>query len=255
MVDSKMNEIYYINADFHTHILPGIDDGSPDLQVTEAMLRLEAEQGIRTVIATPHFYASQMTVKSFLSRREQAFRKVENLLAEKSGLPRVIPAAEVFFFPGIGKADLSGLCAGSSKVLFLEMPFRQWTEEDLREVRELAAVRKFDVVLVHIERFLPYQKKKEVLKDILNLPVTLQFNAGCLLHFGGKRTVHHILSFGHATIMGSDCHSMGRRKPDMEEGRRVLEAKFGKEAVSHLAQDSAKLLGRILGQEKRGGQD
>lgn len=46
--------------DFHSHILPGIDDGSASLEESIAMLRMEAEQGITHVIATPHFYASMI---------------------------------------------------------------------------------------------------------------------------------------------------------------------------------------------------
>ena len=41
--------------DFHTHILPGIDDGSSDLQMSMAMLNEERHQGVDVVVLTPHF--------------------------------------------------------------------------------------------------------------------------------------------------------------------------------------------------------
>lgn len=253
MVDSKMNENYNIDTDFHSHILPCIDDGSPDIRVTEDMLRMEAGQGIRTVIATPHFYASRMSVKSFAERRKHAYEKTLDLIRKNQDLPQVIPAAEVFFFPGIGRADLRSLCAAGSRVLFLEMPFRQWTEEDLLEVRQLSVTAGYHVVLVHLERFLPYQRKKEAMEDVLKLPVTIQFNAGCLARFSGRRSVRKILDTGLPVVMGSDCHNTGRRRPDMEDGIRILGGKFGLDAAGRIARSGCELLDRILEDGAKGG--
>lgn len=45
--------------DIHSHILPGIDDGSKSWEQTERMLQLQREQGVTHVIATPHFDMEQ----------------------------------------------------------------------------------------------------------------------------------------------------------------------------------------------------
>ena len=58
--------------DFHSHVLPGIDDGSPSVEASVEMLRMEAEQGIRHVVATPHFYPRHDTPEHFLRRRAEA---------------------------------------------------------------------------------------------------------------------------------------------------------------------------------------
>jgi protein-tyrosine phosphatase len=70
--------------DFHTHVLPGIDDGSRDIAMTERMLEMEMEQGITRVIATPHFYAHRRSVDSFLERRSAAYEEVQKLLDKYS---------------------------------------------------------------------------------------------------------------------------------------------------------------------------
>lgn len=41
--------------DIHCHIVPGVDDGATDIGETVKLLRMEYEQGVRTVITTPHF--------------------------------------------------------------------------------------------------------------------------------------------------------------------------------------------------------
>ncbi|MBQ8395535.1 MAG: capsular polysaccharide biosynthesis protein, partial [Oscillospiraceae bacterium] len=63
--------------DFHTHVLPKIDDGSSSLKESIGMLRLEAEQGIETVVATPHFYANHDSPEAFLERRKMAQERLE----------------------------------------------------------------------------------------------------------------------------------------------------------------------------------
>ena len=54
--------------DFHTHILPGIDDGSHSTEMTKEMLRREAQMGVTHVYATPHFYAHRSNIGRFLEK-------------------------------------------------------------------------------------------------------------------------------------------------------------------------------------------
>ena len=59
-------------VDLHSHILPGMDDGSPDLETTRELLRRLATQGATVVCATPHYYANQEPIAAFAERREAA---------------------------------------------------------------------------------------------------------------------------------------------------------------------------------------
>ena len=59
-------------VDMHSHVLANVDDGSSSLAESVAMLRLEAQQGISRVVATPHFYAREDTPERFLDRRQEA---------------------------------------------------------------------------------------------------------------------------------------------------------------------------------------
>ena len=63
--------------DFHTHILPRMDDGSHSVGESLEMLRAEAAAGIKTVAVTPHFYADLDTPETFLKRRSEALEKLE----------------------------------------------------------------------------------------------------------------------------------------------------------------------------------
>ena len=82
--------------DFHSHILPGIDDGSQSVEESIALLRKEAEQGVTQVIATPHFYPRYDAPEQFLKRRSEAEAALREEMSKHSGLPQLFVGAEVF---------------------------------------------------------------------------------------------------------------------------------------------------------------
>ena len=65
--------------DVHTHILPGIDDGSKSVEMSLEMLRILASQGVTTVVATPHFYATRNNPESFYEDRQRAREQLGQL--------------------------------------------------------------------------------------------------------------------------------------------------------------------------------
>ena len=71
--------------DFHTHILPKMDDGSKSTEESIAMLKMQAEQGIRWVVATPHFYAEHESPQDFLQRRNHSYQSLQKEI-ERQGL-------------------------------------------------------------------------------------------------------------------------------------------------------------------------
>ena len=91
--------------DFHSHILPKVDDGSRSVEESIAMLRKAAEQGINHVIATPHFYANHHTMEQFLQRRRDAYDALTQAVAADDTLPQLILGAEVKLFEGLSQID------------------------------------------------------------------------------------------------------------------------------------------------------
>ena len=138
--------------DFHSHILPGIDDGSRNVETSIGMLRMCKEHGVDTMIATPHFYADSNTVERFIDSRQKAYDKV---MAENMDIPQIIMGAEVAFFAGISRAEKTdALKVEGTDIMLLEMPFVTWSDSVVQEVRDLIEKRHFHIILAHIERFL-----------------------------------------------------------------------------------------------------
>ncbi len=224
--------------DFHTHILPGIDDGSRDIGMTEAMLREERRQGVRLVVATPHFYADQMSIDGFLERRAAALDRTLRLREADGTLPEVLAGAEVCYFPGIGGAKtLERLCVEGTRTILVEPPFEPWNEGLLRDLELLVLRRKLNVVLAHIERYPPFQRDWDVFDRVTALPLTAQINAGSfdrrgsLMHRKQRRgfCLKYIQTH-EAWIVGSDCHNTTDRRPNLSDAL----AEIGAEAIGRM---------------------
>ena len=227
--------------DFHSHVLPGIDDGSQDVHTSLEMLRLSAQQGVDIMVATPHFYAWRDRVERFLQRRQKAWETLSpNLTPE---LPRVLIGAEVAFFPGISTADqVSQLTLQGTNVLLLEMPFQPWTQSNLAEVRSLLKDRGLHVVIAHLERYLPLPGNKKLVEELLELPVTVQLNAEDLLDWRRRGKLIRMFRKGQAHLLGSDSHGVSHRPPNLGPGREILRKKLGPEALERIDQAGARLL-------------
>ena len=123
--------------DWHTHILPGMDDGSRDVAESISMINMQVSQGVSTIIATPHFYANDETVESFLERRKKSFELLKNEFSNET--VEIKLGAEVRYYQGISRMnDLKYLRIEGSKLLLLEMPMSSWTESMIRELIELS---------------------------------------------------------------------------------------------------------------------
>ena len=108
--------------DFHSHILPGIDDGSQSVEMSLEMLGALKAQGAGVVCATSHFYATERSPERYLYRRQEAFEKLKPQLPEDA--PEILLGAEVLYFPGISRMEaLPSLCLEGTNLLLLEMPF------------------------------------------------------------------------------------------------------------------------------------
>ena len=150
--------------DFHTHILPGIDDGSRNVEMSVQMLHEEIKNSIDHVVFTPHFYADHDSIEHFLKRRGKSIGQlmVEIEKDEKLSRMKYEFGAEVYYFTGIGNAvDIRKLCISGTDILLLEMPFCQWTDAMYEDIGKLLHKQELTIVLAHIERYIDFQKKKD----------------------------------------------------------------------------------------------
>ena len=237
--------------DIHTHILPGMDDGARDVQTSLTLLRMEAAQGVDTVVLTPHFYRDREESAHFLARRERAARALADAVlalpeGERKALPRLVLGAEVAWVPNLADwSELPKLCLGPSRHFLLELPSRPWTEQLINQLYELPGRTGLTPVLAHIERYLKGQKP-EHLDAVLSLGVPVQVSAEPLLHLTQRGVVLKLLRSRRAQLLASDAHDPTSRPPNLGSAMAVVRRKLGSGAVKSLAAQCGALLSRSL---------
>lgn len=209
-------------VDLHTHILPGMDDGSRSAGESLKMLEALGAQGITWVAATPHFYASENGPEAFLLRRAQAAEELRRHWRE--GLPRLLLGAEVHFFEGMSRAkELETLCLEGTELLLLEMPFGVWTERMTGEVLELCRRPGIRVLLAHIERYIDDQPP-EIWDRLQAAGALNQCNAGFFLRWRTRQKARRMLDRGRVQFIASDCHNLSTRPPRLGAALKIAGA-------------------------------
>lgn len=107
------------------------------------------------------------------------------------------------------------------------MPFAQWDSAVYADVEKLVQRQKLKVVIAHIERYYEFQKKKEIWNAVMELPLYRQMNAGVFLNWKKRHKAFQLAKEATTIILGSDCHNMDTRHPNLAEGRIVLTKRFG----------------------------
>lgn len=217
-------------VDFHTHILPGMDDGAGDPAESLSMLYSLASQAVDQVFLTPHFILHREDVPAFLRRREAAAEKLAAAMrrAEKNvRFPRLRLGAEVRLEQELlDEPDVKKLCYAGTDALLLEFPFRPLERRDFETLENMVYKFKIIPVIAHLERYLEMFDRRDI-DRITALPnVIVQCNTGAFRTFGGRRFVLSLMREGIRVVLGSDAHNMGERPPEIAEAYRVLERKL-----------------------------
>ncbi|MCD8131111.1 MAG: capsular polysaccharide biosynthesis protein [Lachnospiraceae bacterium] len=232
--------------DIHSHILPGIDDGSSCTEESAALLSSSAAQGIRVMAATSHFYAQENSPEEFLRKRLHAAKKLKTVLTPD--MPQVILGAEVQYFTGISRAEMmEELRLMGTRVFLLEMPFSHWSKQIEAEVAELQKRESMQVVLAHVERYLDYGNM-DFIRDLMDKEVLIQSNASFFLEHKSRKRALHMLKNEEIHLLGSDCHSVDHRPQQMGEALEVIEDRLGREAIDRVKHLSYRLLegGKVI---------
>lgn len=224
-------------VDFHTHILPGIDDGSDSADTSLKMLERLYSQGVDRVILTPHFYMQICDVETFLSERVRAFNALSDAAMGKDSIPHIALGAEVLMFPETGGIDdLESLCIEGTNYMLLEMPFSEWSNSTYESVERIMN-RGIIPIIAHFERYKRYHRTYEYLYRLRDMGCVIQSNAEFFRSFiGGRRAIKFVRE-EMIDLLGSDCHNLTSRGPEIADAFCLIEKKlgeFGNENIDYM---------------------
>jgi protein-tyrosine phosphatase len=202
--------------DLHSHILPGLDDGAPDLDASLRMAQVAVEDGVDIIAATPHvnhtYSVDPQTVAQEVGRLNIALARIKTPLA-------VLQGAEVAveLIGQLDDATLRRLTLGGSSCLLVEPPYRG-SVPFLESIMFDLQIRNFRPMLAHPERALAFRERPYRLGELAKLGVLSCVNAGSLVGRFGAASQELALRWiaeGNVNVIASDSHDDVARPPAM----------------------------------------
>lgn len=223
--------------DIHTHILPGVDDGVQDLGDALLMVDSVVEQGVHTVVATPHLYWGERQALR-ASHIRQAVHELNELIQANGKTLRVLPGCEIPIcadLPERLQQDEWMSIGDSQRAVLVEPPWHEWPAYATPVLQRLISTG-WVVVLAHPERSGLFRRDLSLLAELVGMGVHLQVTTSSLI--GGRasastaRFAYELMERRLVSVVASDCHDATHRRCDMRDAYEVLKRTYGK----HVAQ-------------------
>lgn len=210
--------------DIHTHILPGVDDGARSMEETLWMLRQASEQGIETIIATPHYAvgAKNASVEHLKEIREQVqteASKINPRLQIKLG-------NELYYSDSVLESlkAKEALTLADSRYVLVEFSTGAAYNSMYQGLGSLIRSGYIPIV-AHIERYHCLEKKEYRIADLIELGCYIQMNCNSLQggFFDSEAKYNRkLVNQGMVHFLGSDCHDSKNRVPSMKSAIEIL---------------------------------
>lgn len=216
MIIKRKTEQTKLKIDFHSHILPAIDDGSQSIAQSMQFLAAAKNAEFETIIATSHFYPHRYNVPEFLRNRDAAFAKID----QSADIPHIICGAEVLVCEGIeDMIYIESLCIGNSNTMLIELPFDEAnvTDRMYETVENLIYDKKFNIILAHPNRYNSY-----VVENMLSIGVKLQLNISHICVHSERRRIMQWLDRGYVYAVGSDIHRNEKVYEELKRAEKYL---------------------------------
>lgn len=222
--------------DVHAHILPGVDDGPSDWEEAVWMLKCSYEQGIRTIIVTPHYSRKQDP--------ERLRKKAKDLAKEAACINsdfRILLGQEIMYFDSIVERLQEGhaLTLAESRHVLVEFLPNTSYKKIYQGVRKIMMAGYYPVI-AHVERY-ETLRDEENMEELAETGCMMQMNyrslQGTILNRNVRWCRRQVLD-GRISLFGTDAHHRDFRTPEIAGSLHWLQAHMG-ESLSPMIRDHA----------------
>ena len=206
---AEPQKLFY-STDIHSHVLPGIDDGSPNTDVSITLLDAMKSWGITAIIATPHI--AEENFENTPQSIKNAYDKLSTRMLDTGMEMDVKFSAEHRIDDRFRKMiEDDNLLIMPNNYLLIENSFVQ-PPIDLKNIIYELQLKDIKPILAHPERYGYYQRKKEIYDELFNAGCEFQINLLSLAGYYGdreKETALWLANRGYVSFMGTDLHHFG----------------------------------------------
>ncbi|HWT17204.1 MAG TPA: CpsB/CapC family capsule biosynthesis tyrosine phosphatase [Patescibacteria group bacterium] len=222
--------------DLHCHLLPGIDDGAPDLETALAMARIAVADGITVTACTPHIYPGLYENNAVGIRK--AIATLQMMLDRQGIALRLVDGADAHVVPEL----VDGLKTGRIPTLagsryFLFEPAHHVATPRLEETAFNAMAAGFIPVVTHPERLTWIESHYAMFQRLAKAGAWMQLTAGAVTGRFGRKPQYwaeKMLDEGIVAIIATDAHRADRRPPLLAEARDAAAKRLGADEATHL---------------------
>lgn len=222
--------------DLHCHILPGVDDGAPDLSVALAMADASVADGIQILACTPHilpgvYHNAGPQIRSAVEQLQQHL--------DARGIPlRLVSGADVHIVPDFVTGLRSGhlLTLADSRYVLVEPPHHV-APPRLKDLMFQLLVADYVPILTHPERLTWINSQYSDIVDLVRAGVWMQITAGAIVGDFGRTArywAERMLDEGLVHIVATDAHDTRRRPPNLGRGQEAAAKRVGEQEAEHL---------------------
>lgn len=216
--------------DIHSHILPGIDDGSRSKEMTLEMLRQAVKDGTKKIVATPHFCRGYG--ESTYEEVKELVKDVRKLAKEEEINIDIYHGQEVYYSESMLNDYNEGVIGtiNDSKYMLFEFPMTVEPDEEAFNIIYELQLKGLVLILAHPERYKFVINSPEKINRFIDEGILFQLNSGSLEgKFGDKvkKTANILVENGIYNFIGSDAHNDSSRKTGVSNGA-MLAAKKNK---------------------------
>lgn len=228
--------------DFHSHILPNIDDGSASVEESLEMLRKCKKAGVTVVALTPHcYYTQDKDIREFIRKRNEQYRILkETVKSSGENLPELRLGCELHLSKfHADSAFFAELALEGTNYIMLEMPVGTW-EPELYDVIYSITRKGLRPIIAHIDRYL-YTHKKDF-HNLFSYDLVYQVNCDSFLFRGIRKHIPYFFESGAIHILGSDMHNIAERTTRMAECKKRIIDKYGMEHYRFLEKNAESII-------------
>lgn len=210
--------------DFHCHIIPYVDDGSKNLDMSIQMLEMSFNDGVEYICATPHFIAGESEIERF--NYDEKLNNLKEISKIKDLNVKILNGLELYIHPELPKLYKDGKVWGinDSNYLLIELPmnhFPLYTEEVFYELRLMGAT----PILAHPERNSKLKDNIKLLENLIDQGTLTQVTSGSLNGLYGKDVkafAELLVKKNMVHLVGSDAHNNSRRNTMMKKEYEII---------------------------------
>lgn len=222
--------------DIHSHILPGFDDGSRSIEQTMSMAEIAQMEGIRVIIATPHFKLGRIMPSPL--EIEKCLNQIQDKLDSQGSQIRLLPGSEIYYSHDIASllSEKKILTLAFSRYVLVEFsPFVEYRY--IKSALQDLLLEGYLPIIAHIERYHNLWKDYEIIQEIVNMGAYVQVNAPSILGDLGKKhkkRCKHLLKDKLVHFIATDSHNPDNRAPILKKCMAYIEKKYDIEYINQI---------------------